>query len=150
MDDSTGAGAAAEIVSLSKDGESAAVAGTKAKDREMLVEGGSLFYTEPAHDGKAGPIDHGEILVFPGEADLPGGFKIGGTDRFDHGEAAPQSFPELLRRPAVEAISNQSPRLHQHVIGSNQRFSGAKNSSGAGIVDISGIRCSVPGGSIDE
>jgi hypothetical protein len=72
---------------------------------------------ETFHDGKAGAVDHGKVLVRERLPDGPCTFEVGCRYRFDRCYAPPEALPETLRRLTVNTVAQQEPALDKDVVG---------------------------------
>jgi hypothetical protein len=120
----------------SNDGESLAAVRAETENCEGVVEGRRALDAQPAHDGKARSIDDGKILVTVRDFNMPGGFQVRHAYRFDCCNAGSHAFPEPLRGLSPDAVPQQGPSLHQHVIGSEQRLATFKDDLCTGIAGV--------------
>ena len=95
---------------------------TIAKDGKVVIERSGSINAEAAHYREAGPIDNGKILITVGSANLPGGFPVGGANRFRRCNTVSQGLPKTLRGMTANSVPKQSPGLNQDMVGGNQQF----------------------------
>jgi len=75
---------------------------TKAKSDKITIEGRYPVNIETPHDTKAGAIRNGQILVTPGNANIPSNLQVCQGNRLDHSYPTLQAFPKSLRGFAVK------------------------------------------------
>ena len=85
--------------------------GPEAKYGEITVESQRLIYPEPLHDGEAGSVHDGEVLVGERLRDRPSHLKVRSGHRFDLGQPSLQPRPEALGGLSVQSMSQQKPGL---------------------------------------
>ena len=96
-----------------KNSKSPAAVGAESEYSKVIVEGSRALDAEPAHDGEAGSIDNGKVLVAIGDPNQPGSFQIRHADWFDSGRSVAQTFPEPLGSLAPDPVPQQSPGFEQ-------------------------------------
>jgi hypothetical protein len=87
-----------------------------------VIQGCGALNAQAAHHREAGAINNGKILILPGDANLPSGFQIRHTDRFDGRNSATHPLPKPLRGIAMEPVAQQGPRLNQNMVGGHQKL----------------------------
>ena len=93
----------------------------------MVIYGCHALDSEPPHHREARSINYGKVLVTVSEPNLPSSFQIGYADRFYCGRSVSYAFPKSLGGVALDSVPEQRPRLHQHMIGGEQRLTGLKD-----------------------
>jgi len=120
------------------------------KDCKVIVEGSSALDAQAAHDGKAGSVDEGKVLISKGMPNLPGNFQIRQHYRFNRGHSAAQAFPKTICGRSMNSVTKQHPGFHQHMIGCQQRLATRQDRFRVGVIDVSGLCRRVPHRCIDK
>jgi len=92
----------------------------KAEDSKVVVERGRTLNSKAPHNGEAGSIDQGKILILPRGADLPGALQVSGAYNLHRGNSASQRLPKSLSAPTAQAVAKQSPGFNEDVVGRNE------------------------------
>jgi hypothetical protein len=116
----------------------------------MPIERRYAINAEPIHDGKAGTVHNGEVLISPFNPDLPGGFQVGRANRLNQRDAAAQAIPKPVGGLCSEPVVHQRPRFDEHMVSCDQRFLLRKQGDRATVWSFFGVRSRKPNGCIDE
>lgn len=104
-------------LALANDLERAALVLAEPEHGEVVVERRDTVNAESEHDGEAGSVGNGKILIGKLQPHGPRGLQVRRVDGLDGGNSTPKAFPEFLGRSAVESKSQKDPRFDQNVVG---------------------------------